>query len=245
MQQIEAPGKELNASVGDRARTVTVIGTVESDPKIAPNEFTTFLLQLDTIELGGRKESCAATVLARWKGNPRLGDRLRLSGILETIPPPRNPGEFDLRAYLERRDVYNSVFVRYSEDGVILQTGAGGFLVESAARTRDWMRATLTRGLDDSPEVAALINGMALGLRHETPDDIEEPFQQTGTLHLFAVAGLHVGIVAQLLWSLALLLRLPRRVAAGRLIPCLSSIPRLPDSMSPVCARGDDGLWSC
>ncbi len=83
------------------------------------------------------------------------------------------------------------------------------------------MRATLTRGLEDSPDVAALINGMALGLRHETPDDIEEPFQQTGTLHLFAVAGLHVGIVAQLLWILALLLRLPRRVAAGLIIPCL------------------------
>ena len=66
-----------------------------------------------------------------------------------------------------------------------------------------------------------LINGMALGLRHETPDDIEEPFQQTGTLHLFAVAGLHVGIVAQLLWILALLLRLPRKVAAGLIIPCL------------------------
>ncbi len=48
--------------------------------------------------------------------------------MVEAIPPPRNPGEFDLRAYLARRDVYNSVFVRYSEDGVILQTGAGGFV---------------------------------------------------------------------------------------------------------------------
>ena len=76
-------------------------------------------------------------------------------------------------------------------------------------------------GWKDSPDVAALINGMALGLRHETPDDIEEPFQQTGTLHLFAVAGLHVGIVAQLLWILALLLRLPRKAAAALIIPCL------------------------
>ena len=83
------------------------------------------------------------------------------------------------------------------------------------------MRATLTRGLEDSPDVAALINGMALGLRHETPDDIEEPFQQTGTLHLFAVAGLHVGIVAQLLWIIALLLRLPRKATAALIIPCL------------------------
>jgi ComEC/Rec2-related protein len=83
------------------------------------------------------------------------------------------------------------------------------------------MRTTITRGLEDSPDVIALINGMALGLRHETPNDIEEPFQQTGTLHLFAVAGLHVGIVAQLLWILASLLRLPRAAAAAVIIPCL------------------------
>jgi len=217
----DAPGKQLSARLGDRARAVTVSGTVASEPKFSPSDFTTFLLRLQVIDLEGRQESCVATIQARWKGNPQLGDKIRLRGLLETIPPSRNPGEFDLRAYLARADVYNSVFARYPEDGTILETGSGGFVRRSAARARDWMRATLTRGLDDSPEVAALINGMALGLRHETPDDIEEPFQQTGTLHLFAVAGLHVGIVAQLLWILALLLRLPRPAAAALIIPCL------------------------
>ena len=221
VQQTNAPGRELSTRLGERARPVTVTGTVASEPKISPNDFTTFLLQLDSIDFGGRQEACIATVQARWKGNPKLGDRIRLRGLIETILPPRNPGEFDLRAYLARRDVHNSVFARYPEDGVILETGSGGFVRRSAARARDWMRATLTRGLEDSPDVTALINGMALGLRHETPDDIEEPFQQTGTLHLFAVAGLHVGIVAQLLWILALLVRLPRKAAAALIIPCL------------------------
>ena len=56
---------------------------------------------------------------------------------------------------------------------------------------------------------------MVLGLRHQTPEDIEEPFQQTGTLHLFAVAGLHVGIMARLLWILATVARLPRKWATA------------------------------
>ena len=220
-QQTHAPGKALSTRLGERARPVTVTGAVASEPKITPNDFTTFLLQLDTIDLGGHHESSAATVRVRWKGNPSLGDRIRLRGIIEAILPPRNPGEFDLSAYLARRDVYLGVFARYPEDGAILEVGSGEFVRRSAARAREWMRATLTRGLEDSPDVAALINGMTLGLRHETPDDIEEPFQQTGTLHLFAVAGLHVGIVAQLLWILALLLRLPRKAAAALIIPCL------------------------
>src|SRR5437773_7182225 len=58
-------------------------------------------------------------------------------------------------------------------------------------------------------------------LRHQTPEDIEEPFQQTGTLHLFAVAGLHVGIIAALLWMLAMVARLSRKWAAALIIPLL------------------------
>src|SRR5439155_1680649 len=55
----------------------------------------------------------------------------------------------------------------------------------------------------------------------QAPEDIEEPFQQTGTLHLFAVAGLHVGIVAALLWMLAMVARLSRKWAAALIIPLL------------------------
>jgi competence protein ComEC len=221
VQLHDAPGKKLSARLGERARAVSVTGTAVSVPTVSPNDFTTFLLQLDSIELDGRRESCAATLRARWKGNPELGDEVRLTGVAETVSPPRNPGVFDLRAYLARRDVFDGIFVRYPENGTILRVGGGSPISRAAARARAWMRTTLTRGLEDSPDVTALINGMALGLRHETPNDIEDPFQQTGTLHLFAVAGLHVGIIAQLLWILASLLRLPRTAAAALIIPCL------------------------
>jgi competence protein ComEC len=83
------------------------------------------------------------------------------------------------------------------------------------------MQNALCRGLDDAPEVKSFISGIVLGIRHETPEDIEEPFQQTGTIHLFAVAGLHVGIVAALLWVLAAIARLPRKRAAAFIIPSL------------------------
>src|SRR5439155_7581862 len=79
----------------------------------------------------------------------------------------------------------------------------------------------LFRDLGNAPEVQSFLSGIVLGLRHQTPEDIEEPFQQTGTLHLFAVAGLHVGIVATLLWMLATVARLSRKTAAAVIIPLL------------------------
>ncbi|MGI8431563.1 MAG: ComEC/Rec2 family competence protein, partial [Chthoniobacterales bacterium] len=219
-QQVDAPGSKLAEELGAGPRPVRVTGVVMSEPK-ASGDFVNFLLRLESIEYGGARRSCDATVRVRWKTAPELGDEIRLHGLAEAIPPARNPGVFDLRSYLARRDVYRSIFSRYPEDGEILARARSHLLLRLATKARGWMQSTMTRGLEDSPEVCALINGMALGLRHETPDDIEEPFQQTGTLHLFAVAGLHVGIIAQLLWILLRLCRLPRVAAAALIIPFL------------------------
>ncbi|MEO6872117.1 MAG: ComEC/Rec2 family competence protein [Chthoniobacterales bacterium] len=219
-QEIDAPGKKLAEQLGERPRPVRVTGVVASEPK-GSGGFSSFLLRLETIEFGGAPEPSAATVRVRWKTAPELGDEIRLNGLAEPIAPARNPGVFDMRSYFARRDVYRSIFARYAENGAILAKGRSHFFLRLAAKSRAWMQSTLTRGLENSPDVCALIKGMALGVRHATPEDIEEPFQQTGTLHLFAVAGLHVGIIAQLLWILLRLCRLPRVAAAAIIIPFL------------------------
>jgi competence protein ComEC len=220
-QQKESEGLWLASRLGERARVVTVSGSVISEPKMATSGFASFLLRLKSIELEGKREPTTATVFVRWNGNPQFGDELRLFGIAEPIEPPRNPGEFDMRSYLARRDVRRLIFVRYPENGVILRHGGGNPILRAAQKSRVWMQTTLCRGLENAPDVQSFLSGIVLGLRHQTPEDIEEPFQQTGTLHLFAVAGLHVGIVARLLWMLGTVAQLSRRWAAALIIPLL------------------------
>jgi len=217
----ESAGLSLAADLTDRPRVVSAVGFVTSEPKVAPNGFATFLFKLDSIEFEGLTRPTHATLLARWRGSPEFGDKLKMFGIAEPIAPPRNPGEFDMRAYLTRQDVRRSLFVRYPEEGVLLERGAGNPILRAAQRSRAWMQSKICRGLEDSPQVQDFLSGIVLGLRHQTPEDIEEPFQQTGTLHLFAVAGLHVGIVARLLWILAMVARLSRKWATIVIIPLL------------------------
>ncbi len=214
-------GEQLAAELGSRPRVVTATGSVTSEPKIAPNGFATFLLKLDSIELEGRKQTARAVWRVRWRGTPEFGDELRLFGTAEVIAPPRNPGEFDMRSYLARRDVRRMLFVRYPEDGTLIRHAGGNPILHAAQKSRLWMQKGLCRGLENAPEVQDFLGGIVLGLRHQTPEDIEEPFQQTGTLHLFAVAGLHVGIVAALLWMLAMVARLSRKWATALIIPLL------------------------
>ena len=217
----DSPGRRLAAELGEKPRPVTVTGSVASEPKISATGFASFLLQAESIEIDGETRRCHVKFLARWRHAVEFGDRVRLFGTAERVGEPRNPGEFDMRSYLARQDVQRELIVRYPENGSILSHAGGNLIFQAARKSRIWMQAVLSRNLADSPDVTASINGMVLGLRHQTPEDIEEPFQQTGTLHLFAVAGLHVGIVARLLWIVATVARLPRKLATALIIPAL------------------------
>ena len=221
VQTNDTPGVRLAMRLGESPGAVTVSGIVINEPRISPNGTATFLLKLDSIQIEQIDEPCTAAVLVKWRSHPQFGDQLRLWGTALPIPPPRNPGEFDLRSYLARHDVYREVLAGNEKDGVIVARGRGNRFLHLAQESRAWLRKTLCRDLEDSPEAVSLISGITLGLRHQTPDDIEEPFQQSGTLHLFAVAGLHVGIVAELLWMVTRVARLSRRWAAALIIPLL------------------------
>ena len=221
LRTTDTPGLRLAGRLGERPRVVRVTGTVTSEPKVAPNGSASFLFRLSTLELEEKTERTDATVLAHWQSQPLFGDELRLFGAAVPLAGPRNPGEFDMRSYLARRDVRRALLVRYPEDGMVLNHNGGNAVLRAAQTSRAWLQAALCRGLNDSPEVKNFISGITLGLRHQTSEDIEEPFQQTGTLHLFAVAGLHVGIVGRLLWLLAKVARLSQKWTAAFIIPLL------------------------
>jgi competence protein ComEC len=214
-------GQRLARAVGEEPRPITVRGAVITEPKTSERGYASFLLKAEEIEVDGESHSCSAKLFTRWRHTVDFGDEVKLFGTAQKIEGPRNPGEFDLRAYLARGDVHRALIVRYPENGAVIRQNGGNPILRAAQTSRTWMQATISHGLENSPDVTSSINGMVLGLRHQTAEDIEEPFQQTGTLHLFAVAGLHVGIVARLLWIMATVARLPQRWATLFIIPAL------------------------
>lgn len=217
----DLPGGGIIRQLEDHPCPVIARGHVVSEPKISRHGTSSFLLQTESIEIDGETRPCHVRLLTRWRHTVELGDEVELFGTAEPIEQPRNPGEFDMKSYLARQNIQRTLIVRYAENGSVLKHGCSRFILRAAHKTRDWLQNILSRDLEDSEDVTGAINGMILGLRHQSADDIEEPFQQTGTLHLFAVAGLHVGIVARLLWIVATVARLPRNIATILIIPTL------------------------
>lgn len=218
VQETSSPGIRLAEQLGREPKAISARGIVVGEPRVSEGGMASFHLRLSSVEFDGARYISEAKMLARWRGDVRYGDELQLFGSAQPVAGPRNPGEFDMRSYLARRDVRHSLVVRYPENSRIIARDRGNPVIRAALGSRAWMQSVLSNGLEDSPDLSGLISGMVLGVRDETPDEIEEQFQQTGTLHLFAVSGLNVAIVAYLLGTVAAAMRIPRRWGIGFVI---------------------------
>lgn len=89
-----------------------------------------------------------------------------------------------------------------------------------AAARRD-LSARLGVGLAHDRATADLNRAILLGERGRLPGETRDVFAAAGTLHVFAISGLHVMIVAGVLARLLLFTFLPVRWHALVLVPCL------------------------
>jgi len=122
------------------------------------------------------------------------GDRIRFRGRVQVPEPARNPGGFDYRAYLERKGIQR--IVRIGARDEIERLGGGGSV---AWRVIYGVRGRLDRALDYgrvSEDSRAFLKGVLLGKRRAISEELEEALVYTNTVHVLAISGLHVAIVA-------------------------------------------------
>ncbi len=68
----------------------------------------------------------------------------------------------------------------------------------------------ITRGLDRLPDERSLILAMTLGFRSDIPGRTLRAFRKAGTIHIFAISGLHVIFIAKIIASCLALFGIPR-----------------------------------
>lgn len=126
-----------------------------------------------------------------------------------------NPGGFDREASLLRQGIVATGYVRNVESS--LESGSFSLL-----RLRQYLLDRVTQYSGDS-EIGGLVIALVLGLADQIDRKQSELFSITGTSHLFVISGLHVGLVAGVVYWLAgiclrpftsLSLRLPRQKLA-------------------------------
>jgi len=196
-----SPGKLLSIALGSGTHPVRAAGIVISEPEEKGSHRgvtrSGFKVRLDTIAIEGAPQPGGARVLVNWAGvPPSYGDRVEFSGEAQNIPGPRNPGQMDFAGYSQRLGIYSEIRVRYAADASMLSRGHGNPVMVWAGIARRWMQQKLSLDLEDAPEASGLVEGMVLGMKDQTPEETREWFRRSGTLHLFVVNGLHIGMFA-------------------------------------------------
>lgn len=226
-----SPLRNFERTLAEAPRTATLRGIVRSEPEPLP--YFSFR-QTGTFRL---ETGDGVRVVATWAGPlPRYGDRVTITGQLSALDRVRNPGQFDFAAMLRRNGVVAQIESKYPLDCRIEAHGAGNPLVALSLRTSRWMQDQLRLGLEDSPELSTLIASMVLGLRGDTPAEIKDVFRTTGTLHLFAVSGLNIAMLAVISAYVLRPLGFGRRFVAAVTIPILFFYA-LVTGLSPSCVR--------
>ena len=178
-------------------QTVRIEGIVAEPPEPVGNSLQ-FILQTRSIDAGDGWEELTANILVTVRPPPQLvsqrrephvryGDRLSLNGKLAEPPVIET---FDYRDYLARQGIHLVMDFPTME---LREEGLGNPVLASLYNIRDSMAESLERALPE-PQ-AAVAQTLLIGQRDNLPAELRENFRGTGTSHLLAISGLHVGVV--------------------------------------------------
>ena len=194
---VEQPAADLRPHHG--ARPVEVQGMVTQDPtdsgktlsfRLSVSKLRTYSDSPWTDMSGDVWVTARVTSeLTRSREPPflRYGDTLSLKGTLKT-PDPLD--DFDLPSYLENQGI--GTVMSYPEIALLDERGGATFYRWLYSIRRHM--ATVIAGVVPEPQ-AAFGQSILLGIRDNLPNSLSEDFRSTGTAHMLAISGLHVGIL--------------------------------------------------
>ncbi len=195
---------------------VSVRPTSEFSPRLYGNsEQTQFLVEVTSLVADGKQIPISGRCQVYVDGNAgdsvTCGDSVQLTAKIDWPGPPANPGEFDFEELLERRHVSGLLYVKHPDAIVIAKPASclqPGWYLSHLSRAA---RAAIVTCVDIEVQSVAL--ALLLGNRHQLPSEIEQAFVASGTMHLLAISGLHVGILCLFLIQIMNALLVPRRRA--------------------------------
>jgi len=198
--------------IADLGGNVAVVGTVVEEPDIRIDK-TYLVVEADSLIWRKRKFSSSGKILIKIDepcNSFSFQDRTRISGYLFSPGGARTPGGFDYSKYLENKEIFAMM---------VLQNSRKAKRIEQQSNISIWrsdkyfvnnlvlpVRQFLLNGYRQylPTDLAALLSGLVLGEKRGIPPAIARLFSDTGTLHLMAVSGSNVAIVAGFfLWTLS------------------------------------------
>lgn len=171
-------------------KTITALGTIRSIPEASEHQ-ASFLFSLTKLD----NHRSTQTIHLSWRNVPqtlRVGDEWQLSLRLKRIHGMMNPGGFDYETWALQEGIH--------AQGYVVNHAANKFIKHHPWRYPiDQFRQKLKEKIEmylPVSNTSMWIEALALGERHGISQDKWEVLRSTGTNHLMAIAGLHIGFMS-------------------------------------------------
>ncbi|MDF1748639.1 MAG: ComEC/Rec2 family competence protein [Alphaproteobacteria bacterium] len=162
-------------------------------------------IRLESLDLGwrgrGRPTPEAVRVKLRSGAYPRIGDRVSLMARLSPPPRPSYPGAYDF-ARIAWFDRLGAVGFSLSDWKTVPRISNTGWW-EVGLIAIEQMRMDISRGLKSAlPGIqGGVMAALLTGDRAAVPEPVLEDLRQSGLAHLLAISGLHIGMVALIVFA--------------------------------------------
>jgi len=180
-------------------RDVLIEGTVSGIPNVGRRR-ARFEVHVTRVHTGERWLPIGGRWRVDWyDATDRIlaGQRWRLPVRRSTRSLPVSPGGYDLSKHLFRRNIAATAYIRADEGPELLGLGSDLGL----DRVRQGLSELIATELEGRP-LAGLVAALAVGDRQRLTSDQRSVLADTGTAHLVAISGLHIGLVAVYVGSL-------------------------------------------
>jgi competence protein ComEC len=194
-----------------------------------------FPVRLIALRDGAEWRPASGRAMLQVSGNlppPMAGDRLRVFARFSAQPPADNPGGFDLAAHRRADRELCRLQAEMPQCVSLVSRGDWRDLMRLVDYARRQGHRILQQHLDKKQ--AELASAVLLGLREEVEPARTEAFVTTGTVHVLAISGLHVGILAAALFWLMHNIRFARRWSAAAIAATVVFYAVMVDAGPPV-----------
>lgn len=207
-------------------KPILVRGYIATIPNIAPKQ-SAFLFKLKSLAA----QPTSALIKLTWQATDqslRVGDEWQFIIRAKRIHGLMNPGGFDYEAFALQEKIRATGYIVKGENK-LLSHNKKHFLL---AQIRQQLKEKISKNLPMTP-TSPWIVALALGERQNIAAEYWQVLRNTGTNHLMAIAGLHIGIVASGMFFLVmwcwrrvpfLMLKLPAQHAGAIGALCIALI---------------------
>ncbi len=186
----------LNESL--EGKNLVVEGYISSLPKVRERS-TQFEFDVTDLTFQNQSQVFPGKIVLTWYDRaPPLhpGDQWRFVVRLKRPHGFMNPGGFDYESWLFQKKIRAKGYIRKSSVNQRITSNNSDY---SLQRFRHYLANSISSVLSDSP-YTGIVMALAIGERQHISHEQWEVLTNTGTNHLMAISGLHVGMVSALLF---------------------------------------------